>query len=67
MPRDDAPAKYPDAEPPLPGETLESTRAAQMTRAWLQAPASGEERRRIVAVRNWLRAHARRWEISHEP
>lgn len=63
MPRDDAPAKYRNAEPPLPGETLELTRAAQMTRAWLQVPASGEERRRIVAVRNWLRAHARRWEM----
>jgi hypothetical protein len=63
MPRDDAPAKYRNAEPPLPGETLTTTRDAQILRAWLQAPAHGEERRRLVAVRNWLRAHARRWEM----
>jgi hypothetical protein len=64
MPRDDAPAKYPDAEPPLPGETLESTRIAYDAAVWLKAPARGEERRRVIAVRRWLRAHARRWEMS---
>lgn len=67
MPRDDAPAKCRSAEPPLPGETLESTRAAQRAQSWLNAEDPAEERRRVVAVRKWLRAHARRWEISHEP
>lgn len=62
MPRDDAPAKHPDAEPPLPGETLETTAAARRALSWLKAESPGEERRRILAVRRWLRAHEIRWQ-----
>jgi hypothetical protein len=62
MPRDDVPAKYPDAESPLPGETLESTRAAQRAQSWLNAKSPSEERRRILAVRRWLHAH--QWRLT---
>jgi hypothetical protein len=63
MPRDDAPAKHRNAEPPLPGETLRTTRDAQILRAWLNAEDPAEERRRVIAVRRWLRKHAQRWEM----